>query len=204
MAHNMTPTQHDTLTELINIGVGRAANTLNIMLGKQVQLRVPQVFALTMPDLKEQLDAFGRAKLSSVRLSFHGAFSGATSLIFPPDSALKLVESLIEDDYEADDMDSLRIGTLTEIGNIVINNVMGSIANLLEKHLSYSLPDYQEETVLNIVSLNTVEPTATIILAHAQFDIQELQIDGNILLWFEVGSFDTLKHAIDDMNAGVA
>ena len=67
------------------------------------------------------------------------------------------------------------IGTLTTIGNIVINNVMGSISNVLRQYMNYALPVYLEDTVENILLTNNVSNLTinlTMLLAQARFDLK--------------------------------
>jgi chemotaxis protein CheC len=197
---NPTPDQIDTLKELINIGVGRAAGMLNDMLQSRVSLQVPYVKLFTPVTLQEEMEKLGNEKLSTVRLTFKGPFSGIASLVFPPDSAAKLVDVLTGEEPGETDMDSIRTGTLTEVGNIILNGVMGSIGNVLEKHINYSIPTYMEDNIKKLMLADTLDANTTILLAHTRFSIEQLHIEGDIILLFEVGSFDALLTAIDSIN----
>ncbi|MFC1975106.1 chemotaxis protein CheC [Chloroflexota bacterium] len=197
---NPTPDQIDVLKELINIGVGRAAGMLNDMLQSRVQLQVPYVKIFSPLTLQEEMGELGSEKLSTVRLSFKGPFSGIASLVFPPDSAGKLVDILTGEEPVTPDLDSIRIGTLTEVGNIILNGVMGSIGNVLEKHINYSVPTYMENNIESLLLTDGLDANTTILLAHTRFTIEQLQIEGDIILLFEVGSFDALLAAIDGIN----
>jgi len=200
---NPTPEQIDVLKELINIGVGRAAGMLNDMLQSRVLLQVPYVKIFTPATLQTEIEDLGNEKLSTVRLTFNGPFSGIASLVFPPDSAGKLVDVLTGEEPGETDLDSIRIGTLTEVGNIILNGVMGSIGNVLEKHINYSVPTYLENNIEQLLLAESVNKDTTILLAHTRFSIEQLQIEGDIILLFEVGSFDALLEAIDAINVDV-
>ena len=201
---NPTPEQIDILKELINIGVGRAAGMLNDMLQSRVLLQVPYVKIFTPATLQAEIEELGNEKLSTVRLTFKGPFSGIASLVFPPDSAGKLVDVLTGEEPGETDLDSIRIGTLTEVGNIILNGVMGSIGNVLEKHINYSVPTYLENNIEQLLLAENVDVDTTILLAHTRFSIEQLQIEGDIILLFEVGSFDALLEAIDAINIDAA
>ncbi len=193
----LTDEQQDILTELINIGVGRAAGMLNEMLQSHVDLQVPYIQIMSPSSIQEELGYLRPDRVSSVQLRFKGSFSGTASLVFPPDSAGKLVDVLTGEAFGGEDLDEIRVGTLTEVGNIVINGVMGSIGNILQEQIDYSVPTYLEGTVDHLFLSNDHAYDATILIAHTRFRIQEFQIEGNIILFFEVGSFDTLLAAID-------
>ncbi|MBN1219352.1 MAG: chemotaxis protein CheC [Anaerolineae bacterium] len=199
-----TPDQIDTLKELINIGVGRAAGMLNSMLQSQVLLEVPYVKIFSLLTLKEEMGKLGSQKLSTVRLSFKGPFSGVASLVFPPDSAGKFVDVLTGEEPATPDLDSIRIGTLTEVGNIILNGVMGSIGNVLDRRINYSVPTYIEDNIERLLLADGLDADTTILLAHTHFTIEQLCIEGDIILLFEVGSFDALLSAIDAINLNVS
>jgi len=190
----------DVLQELINIGIGKAAGMLNEMLDTHVILRVPVIRILSQQDLERELGEISRNTLSAVRMGFKGSFSGNALLLFPPDSANNLVSVLTGEESIEDDMDSIRMGTLTEIGNILINCVMGSISNVLGKQLSYSLPSYFEDSLLNMLQQNDDDAgNASIILARTHFIIEKHSINGDIILFFEVGSFDALIESVEQL-----
>ncbi len=192
----VTPEQMDALKELINIGLGRAAGVLNEMVRFQVSLQVPFVKVLCTSDLKKEKE-LGRCRVSAVRLGFRGAFSGSAALVFPPDSASKLVSVLTGEEEGTPDLDSVRAGTLTEVGNIVINGVLGSISNLLKEHINYSLPAYMEDSLESLLMYGDGDENTTVLLVRTSFNIRQLQIEGDVILLFEVGSFDALVSAVD-------
>jgi chemotaxis protein CheC len=188
----------DVLQELINIGIGRAACMLNEMLDTHVTLQVPIIRIFSQQDLEKELGEISGNALSAVRMGFRGSFSGNALLLFPPDSANNLVSVLTGEDSIEDDMDAIRTGTLTEIGNILINCVMGSISNAFGKQLNYSVPSYIEDSILNMLQQNNEDArSATIILARTHFIIEEHFINGDIILFFEVGSFNALLECVE-------
>jgi chemotaxis protein CheC len=194
---NVTVDQLDALQELINIGVGRAASLLNEMVDSHIHLEIPLVKVLTASDAYQELaKRFDDESLASVRLGFTGSFYGTAGLIFPTESASSLVAVLTGEDASSTDLDAVKIGTLSEIGNIVINGVMGSISNVLKQHMNYTLPVYVEDTIDKLL-LSTSVSDSKILLAQARFVIEQLEIIGDIILVFEVSTFDALINAIN-------
>lgn len=193
---NLKPEQTDALIELINIGVGRAAGILNQMLHHHITLEVPNITVRSHPELRKELNALDQGPVSTVRMKFKGAFSGTTALVFPSASAAHLAAIVSQEDPENSDLDSVRIGTLTEVGNIVINGVMGSITNVLAESVSYSMPLYLEDSVENFLLSHGSDSTSVVLVAQTRFTIEHLQIVGNIILLFE-SSFEALLAAID-------
>ncbi|MBG1261926.1 chemotaxis protein CheX [Nostoc commune] len=194
---NVTSEELDALEELINIGVGRAASLLNDMVDSHIRLKIPVVKVLTAAEAYQELATrFHDQTLASVKLGFTGSFYGNASLIFPTESASTLVAVLTGEDPSTD-LDAVKIGTLSEIGNIVINGVMGSLSNVLKKHINYTLPVYLEDTLENLL-LSAYESDSKILLAQASFTIERLEIIGDIILIFLVGTFDALIAAMKE------
>jgi chemotaxis protein CheC len=193
----LTADEIDALKELINIGVGNAAGMLNEMLQFPIQLQIPDVELLSPIELQSELKKrFGIDLLSVVQLGFNGSFSGSAQLLFPTESAVNLVSVLTGEDKASPDLDSLKISTLSEVGNMLINGVMGSIGNVLDQPLDYEVPYYSEEEIEELLAKEQSLEYGTVLLAPAHFSIEELQIHGDILLFFDAGSFKVLLEAI--------
>jgi chemotaxis protein CheC len=144
------------------------------------------------------LNRFNSQSISAVRLGFSGSLSGTAELMFPTDSASVLVAVLTGEDLDSPDLDAVKIGTLSEIGNIVINGVIGSISNILEERMEYKIPSYCEDTIENLLlSGRNMTDDVVFILAQARFAIAQLEIVGDIILIFEMKAFDNLLKAID-------
>ncbi|MBD2039673.1 chemotaxis protein CheC [Microcoleus sp. FACHB-672] len=195
---NLTANQIDALQELVNIGVGQAAGVLNEMIESHIRLQIPFVKILLPVELQQQLE--GRVngqRISAVGLGFTGSFTGLAQLVFPADSADLLAAMLSGEELGTPDLDLVKIGTLSEVGNIVINGVMGSISNVLEQRLDYSLPTYTEGTVELLLNSGSLTSKAVVLLAQTRFIIERLHIEGDVILLFNVASFDALLAAID-------
>jgi chemotaxis protein CheC len=194
----LTDTHIDALQELINIGVGRAASMLNQMLESRIVLEIPVVSVLSLKNLQKELQKrFKGDSFAAVRLNFTGSFSGKANLVFPTESASMLVSLLTGEEIDSPDLDSVKIGTLSEVGNIVINGIMGSISNVLNQHLDYAIPIYMEDSISHILSLDNTNEQTIFLLAQARFTIETLEVMGEIILIFEMDSFGTLIQVID-------
>ncbi|MEC4818088.1 MAG: chemotaxis protein CheC [Scytonema sp. PMC 1069.18] len=194
---NLTADRIDAIQELVNIGVGRAASVFNEMLECYIRLQVPYINIGSLLELQSELEAsLGVERVAAVRQDFSGSFSGIAELVFPTESASTLAAMLTGEEPGTPDLDAVRIGTLSEVGNILINSVIGSIGNLLNRRLDYALPRYIEDTVKNLIASSHPTTDTTILLAQTQFTVEQLQIRGDIILIFEVGSFDALLQAI--------
>lgn len=192
----ITPLQLDAFKEIVNIGVGRAAASLNDMLDSPIVLEVPEVTMIAYEDLASAAGAASQS-FSCVQLGFKGPFSGVAALVFPPSSAAKLVAAMTAEEPDDPGLDGVMAGTLNEIGNIVINCVIGTIGNILDKTFDFSLPNYVHGALREILHISSDSWIHSILLVKTHFIVHEKQIDGNIFIIFEASSFDALLAAID-------
>ena len=195
--------QLDALSELMNISAGRAADMLNQMLGTPLMLRVPIVRALEPQAVAAAVDPDGTGEdLAFVRLPFEGMVQGTAVLVFPRPSALRLVTLLTGEEPTSYDFDSVRAGTLSEVGNIVVNGILGTIANLLHVVLAFDLPTYFEapadQLFPRLERYVEIGSDHRVLLAQTHFSAEKdgEEIDGSFLVLFELLAFDTLLNAI--------
>ncbi len=194
----MTPSdlQLDALKELINIGIGRAASILSTMTREPVQLTVPSLSILDVDQIPSTLGGVDRSH-ADVRQCFTGSLVGSADLLFPPESAASLVNAVTGDVNEDTDLDEIRVEALSEIGNIVINGIMGTIANILESEVTYAIPTYREGTLDRLFQPASKAEERTCVLVNAHFSIESIEISGDILLIFDVESQANLWSGID-------
>jgi len=197
---NLTRNQIDTLTGLINTGVGRSAGVLNEMVNTCVYAQAPLIKAFSPLEARKQLERVGGDRLATVQLLFKGPFSGTAALVFRHETASKLVSILTREGLGSYDLDSVRTGTFSEVGSIVINGIMDSIATVLEEPIRYSFPRYMEHTIEDLLTPSGFDSNAAVLLTRAYLMIERLLVEGNVILILKVGSFDTLVEAIDTIN----
>lgn len=185
----------DALRELINIGVGRSAGMLNECTDCPIILKVPSISIESLEKLTRVLDE-NVPPLSTISLHFEGRISGVAALVFPQESAAQLI-TLINPECDDDkNPDAMRTDTLKEVGNIIINAVMGSIANVLGEHLKYFIPRYEEVRISALLKSLKESADNRIVIANAHFSLEGTTITGNILLILEAGSMDALLSGI--------
>jgi chemotaxis protein CheC len=72
----LTALQEDALTEVINIGFGRAAASLSKLTGQRVQLEVPHITMCPIDELSDRLRPMIQSDVASVHQIFSGSVAG--------------------------------------------------------------------------------------------------------------------------------
>lgn len=204
MAYRKNEQCIESIREMINIGMGNGASVLNMMLNSHIVLQVPDIKFVNGNELLHELSDDRDDKLTAVNMGYTGEISGDVQLIFNRDSAVQLVTVLVGEDAAEDMVEELGAGALVEMGNVVLNGVMGSISNMLEFTLSYSVPDYIEDIAENIVMLENNDNDTSILMAKTKFEIKEFNITGNLVLFFKDDSVSKLLEAVQSLVEGLS
>jgi chemotaxis protein CheC len=184
----------DALTELVNIGVGRAASSLREMVGEQVHLSVPTIALVSRDRAVEILGQRGGSKLVAVHQVFEGEITGRALLIFPETRSLELVRAVTRGELPLDEIIELEEEALAETGNIILNGCLATIANLLRRSLRMSLPEIIRGEGPEFFNL-TPPPEAgdTVVFLFIDFALRGRDIQGYVAMLMDVQSLAALK-----------
>jgi chemotaxis protein CheC len=192
--------ERDALTEVVNIGVSRAAASLRKMVGRQVLLSVPAVEIVTRRAAASLIGQRESEDLVSIHQDFEGAFSGRALLIFPETKSMELVRSILGEDVGPEDLPELESEALAETGNVILNNCLGTMANMLQQSLKMSLPSVTRGNGDQIFARagREGEDVALVLFLYINFTIQDRSIRGYIAMLMDLPSLSALKLLIAD------
>ena len=191
--------EHDALTELVNIGVSRAAVNLRQMVGEQVLLSVPSVEVVSRKHAVTLIRERDNDDLVAVRQDFEGVFSGRALLIFPEKNSLALVKAVTHDTLTDAEAHAMEEEALAETGNIVLNGCLATMANMLKKTLSMSLPEVIRGGGRILFELDSQPmPGGVVLFLYINFTINDRNIRGYIAMLMDVPSLETLKTLIGE------
>ncbi|OPX69193.1 MAG: hypothetical protein A4E37_00756 [Methanoregulaceae archaeon PtaB.Bin056] len=196
---NEDPVVLDGIRELINIGVGKAAGILGELTSSHVILEVPTLYIGEVGNAEGPGEGLGNAPLSMVFIDFSGPMRGRMAIMFSPESAANLVILLTNEDDTTAEMDMIRSETLTEVGNVLINGVMGTIGNFLGQPLAFALPVYVQNRAAYLSA--PFKEKDHYLFASTQFKVKGRSVHGDMLIVLEMGSLQPLVkkiHAIMD------
>jgi chemotaxis protein CheC len=196
--------QRDALTELVNIGVSRAAAALRKMVGEQVLLSVPAVEVIEPKAAAALISERASDRLVAVRQDFTGAFSGRALLIFPQANSLELVRAVAGDHMSLDEAAEMENEALAETGNVILNGCLGTMANMLHRSLSLSLPEVVRG---NGAQLFRPPGQATdeglVLFLYINFMVRQRNIRGYIAMLMDLPSLGLLKLLLEEFISSV-
>jgi chemotaxis protein CheC len=184
----------DALTELVNIGVGRAAVSLREMVGQQVHLTVPMIALVSRSEAIALLREREPDRLVAVHQAFEGSIDGRALLIFPDTKSLELVRAITKGELPLEDIIELEQEALAETGNIILNGCLSTIANLLHCNLRMSLPEIMRGDGAEFFDIASSSPGADVVMfLYIDFVVREHDIRGYICMLMDMSSLKTLR-----------
>jgi chemotaxis protein CheC len=200
--NRLTDGQLDALKEISNIGMGHAATALSQLIGESIFLRVPQV---QITDISEVPDLLGGAEqvVVGITLQMLGDVRGSILLIFPRDSAHRLISRLLGEDERQLALDEIGVSTLKEVGNILASAYLSALATLLRLNLIPSVPLLAFDmagAVVDHVLIQLSQSGEQALMVETEFFGQKEPADairGHFFLLPDAVSLDLLLQAVE-------
>ncbi|HEY8571681.1 chemotaxis protein CheX [Phenylobacterium sp.] len=192
-ADTLDELQLDALSELVNIGVGRAAAGLREMVGEEVLLTVPAISTVTPDQAAEMIGGSRVGELVAVEQHFAGYVSGRALLIFPEASSLELARAVTRDIASVEQLPELAPEALCETGNVVIQACLGTIANMLDRTLALNVPHLVRGQARDLFPRSAA---TTVLFVYINFAVGGRRIRGYIALLMDLPSLQALKQLV--------
>jgi chemotaxis protein CheC len=191
--------QKDALSELINIAFSRTAASLSELTGNRIILEPPKVDIVPIDELQDRLLKEINGDVATVHQIFSGPVSGDALLLLDYQGAIKLASLVSGEDLEVDYMTPSLKEVLMEIGNILLNACLGMFGNLLQLHITFSVPK------IHLESLNVMLDTLIIaqqeltyaLIAITQFKVRDSSIKGYLVIILGVSSLERLLKSLE-------
>jgi chemotaxis protein CheC len=187
----------DAITELVNLGVSRAATNLALMVHEEVVLTVPKVALLSRQEAIRTLSERESKHLVAVHQVFEGDIAGRALLIFPEERSLELVRCVVGSELSLEEIIELEQEALAETGNVILNSCLATIANSLESNLKISLPEVLRGESSRFFSLDPPPIGGTTILfIYINFAVRRRDIEGYIAMMMDMPSLTALQELV--------
>ncbi len=184
--------EHDALTELFNIGMGLAASSLSQMVHEEIKLSVPHIKLTTRDMVVKLLAEETDNSISGIKQYFSGSFNGDALLLFPAHKSMELVRVLMGETLPLDALTEFEQEALSEVGNIILNACLGSLANSLHIEIAYQLPLFVQGG-----SDDLLDGSSDIILfLWVNFTLMEKDIKGYVVFLLGMDSITQLQQQI--------
>lgn len=197
----LTELQHDALVEIFNIGVGQAAASMSGIVNEEVTMSVPSISFLNRAEAAMLLGGKNKQdqlqRICGVSQHYEGAFETEAILMFPEDKSLEIVRLMVGESVPLAELTEMEQEAMSEIGNIILNSCVGTLANLFQRELQGSLPVYHVGTSEEILSASGSAANSVVLMLHIDFILEMHQIHGYVAFILDVSALHDLKEQIN-------
>jgi chemotaxis protein CheC len=189
MSSSYSALQLDALRELANIGSGTAGTALSQMLGRPVDISVPNALALPLADAVEAVGE-PEAEVTGIVLPLVGDMDAIVVLVFPVADAASLC-GLLGVEAGTD----IGLSALSEIGNILGASYVGSLSAMTGLHLELTPPQPVTDMLAAIVSsvlASTATTTDTALILDSRLEVEGESCSLSFLMLPAAGGVDEL------------
>lgn len=196
----LTELQRDVLLEAFNIGMGRAAATLSSMAHQEIELSIPRIEIIKQGDSLNHVDP--DQPLAAISQAFDGSFGRAVSiLMFPQDKSYELVKLLLGEEAPRDSIADLEQDAMTEVGNILLNSLIASLANIARESFRIALPEFKRSRWANLNQSSLPQsqksdddPSTLLVLID--FRLSRASVQGYLAVFLEASSLHSLLRGL--------
>lgn len=194
----------DVLKEIGNIGAGHAATALSALLGKTVDMTVPEAAVIPFEELPDRMGGTEN-EIAAIYARIVGNTPGSVYFFANVQDSDMFIQHLTG--KEKVQMGLAKHGDLEhsaflEVGNIVIGSYLSSFADLTGLEVSCGVPDLSIDMAGAIIShglMRLVSQGDAAIVINTQMKIDGWSTSrsfGSILLLFDPEAYESLFHSL--------
>ena len=190
MNEPLSAAEKDLMVELFNIGVGKAAASLAIISKQEVGVSVPEIAVISFDDFIKTLP---EQEICCVIQRSYGSLESISALIFSQEGSFEIVRRMLGKHMDVSENTELYQDAIREIGNIMLNSCMGSIAKTLAIEIQTELPSLQMSTPNTMLAKNLLANDDMILDVTIDMHLTESDISGSIVFIMGPFSLNNLK-----------
>jgi chemotaxis protein CheC len=196
---NLSELENDALVEIFNIGVGQAAAAMSAIVHEEVRMSVPAIRFMQRTAAARLLGSrdVPAERICGVSQHYDGAFDTEAILMFPEDKSLEIVRLMVGEAVPLKELTEMEQEALCEIGNIILNACVGTLANIFQRELHGSLPEYHVGTSDEILTASGSVGDTIVLMLHIDFVLEKHQIHGYVAFILDISALHDLKEQIN-------
>jgi chemotaxis protein CheC len=196
--HTLTELHLDALTEVFNVGAGRAAASLSEIVGDEVKLSVPSIDVEKYSEVDRTIHALNSPRFGAVSQQFSGPFEAQAVLLFTESHALEIVRDMMGSQMSIEELAEFEQEAMCELGNIILNACLSAMADMLKISLNSSLPSYKIATTEEIFrDIGNITEQSYILVLHIDLTIEKRNSEGHLIFLLSSVSLNNLVTQID-------
>lgn len=196
----LTELRIDVLTEISNIGTGKAVRSISSMLNGNIDIEVPDIRLLKFSELAEAVGGAERAMVG-ILVNLQKELSGMVMFLIDYDSAMALIGDLMgnTEKKQCEGFSEMELSAVTELGNIIAGSYLSAISSFTGLNAATSVPELSVDMAGAILSVPATEygkVSDSVLMIQSDIKSERFNVTGNFILAPTVESFDKMVEAL--------
>jgi len=186
------------MKEVINVGLGEAADALSSLVNTRVMIKVPDMHIMdideVLPYIRKEMSSLG----VYIAQDFKGGINGKTILCYSRECGVSLLNTIYGDTMQVTTITESGISTLNEIGNIIMVSYMSAISNFIDDRIRFELPEVTQEISETYFEnlLADLKVFDKAIVVKNRMSIKEENVEGYLFVMLSFKDFTTVVETL--------
>jgi len=206
MGEKLTDLQKDSLKELGNIGAGSAATALSQLIGKDIGMKVPDVFIIPVEKISDYI-AKDQKIVAAIYMRIFGEIKARALIILPQDKVFLLIDMIMKRQLgETKEFGETEQSALKEIGNIIISSYLNAIAKFIGLNSVPSVPALAVDMVgaiFETISAELAEMGEEALLIENDLSEEVTKLSSTLFLIPDKDAMKKILDALDNAIKGI-
>lgn len=193
----ITQEQQDALTEIVNIGAGKAAKELSLLLKDTIRMDVPKAIIGKPNLLCSLLNIKSSEDLIGISHQAKGLINNKVIFLFHKEDNHSLTQDIAGGPLAimGTDMRALQHDAITEIGNIIVSSCINSLSETLGQQIQLTFPYYVEMTLKKLINAPSNDHGFLLVM-KTQLNAVFRNVSGALILTLSKSDLDNLLQSI--------
>ena len=194
---DLSPVAIDCLREIGNIGSGSAASSLSEMLGKTIEMKVPNVCVL---EYQQIIDAMGGPEkvITGILVRLEGDIKGMMMFLLEDSFAQVVLSTFMNaENVQVTKLGDMELSVITEMGNIMAGSYLRALSTLTGLTIDMSVD--MLGAIMSVPITEFAQVGDKVLFIDDGFKIDGVAIKSNIILIPEMESLETLMKKLGVM-----
>ncbi len=199
----LTEEQNEVLQEIVNIGMGKAGNSLARILKTFVELSIPRIRLINVDTLNDEITKLvgDKAIVTGVRQAFFSYWRGEAITVYDQNGCNELASLM---GYSGDLDNQAEVELLLDVGNVLVGACINGIAEQLDVELNFSPPSV---IAANVPIEKLFDPAkmswSHTLLLEVNFGLENMRFKSHLLIMMSEETINILKQDLDKFLEGL-
>lgn len=194
---NLSQLQFEALNTMMQVATSRAMQSFCAFISEAMPSEKLVIETLKTEALDSQALHFENEAFGVVAQEITGSLNAQVMLLFSREKVLQIVNAMMGEEFDFESLAEVESDVMGELGNIMMNACVSSIADKLQALIESALPQYRVLNAQEIVEeIKNQQNSDYVVASHFQLDLAQHAIEGKLFLLINDATLDNIMNTI--------